>query len=200
MSDRLPIALMALLFAVTAAAAAQQPETVAIQQPAQDPAGQPVKEPAKLKALPSGFAFTRLVMGELEKEDELTAKAYEELDGAAEKHGITLGKRHIVIYEVMGLKTFRKRVGYLLEAAPKRRSQQLGKAITLEKLPPVKAWMTSDKGDGKILIKARRRVLEEVWKPGTKRLDGIEIIEVYHGAPAEDGTPFDVYGPLAQKG
>jgi len=72
----------------------------------------------------------------------------------------------------------------------------LGNGLELHKLPHAKAWVADGKGDADALTKTRRRVLDEVEKPGVNRFQGVELLEIFDGDPDEDATPFAIYAPI----
>ena len=170
---RLPLALFLVLLAVPARA----------------------QDAAKLGALPDAMALTRAVEGDWEEEDDYIAESYEAVENAADRRGIKLSSKRVLIRQIMGLKTFRTRVGYLIEGPA--RPAAFNDNIELRRLPPQKAWVASGLGGGDAVIVARRRVLDAVEKPGVKRLKGVELIEIFDGDPNEKDTPFQVFAPLA---
>jgi hypothetical protein len=153
------------------------------------------QERTKLGAIPDVFAITQAIEGDLEDEDEHIREALDAVEKAAQNRGLKLSKDRVIIRQVMGLKTFRSRVGYLIEG--KAFTATFGRGFEVGKLPKSKAWIATGKGgEDSGLIKTRRRVLDELAKPGVKRLAGIEVIEIFHGDPADGTTPFTVYGPI----
>ncbi len=171
---RLPIRVLAILAMLALPAAAQ--------------------EPAKLGAIPDAFALTQAIEGEWDDENDHIGEAFEAVEEAAEQRGLKLSGKRITIRQVMGLKTFKSRVGYLIEG--KAQPAIFGKRLEVRRLPQGKAWMANGTGNADALIKTRRKVLDELEKPGVKRVKGIEVIEIFDGDPSEDKTPFTVYGPV----
>lgn len=153
------------------------------------------QDAAKLASLPNAFALTRAVEGDWEEEDDYIAESYEAVEKAADRRGIALSSKRVLIRQVMGLKTFKAQVGYLVEGTA--RPATFSNDIELRRLPANKAWVAAGKGDSKAVIAVRRRVLDEAEKPGVKRLKGVELIEIFDGEPDQPDTAFQVFAPLA---
>ncbi len=150
--------------------------------------------PARLSALPDALVLTRVVQGAWDDEDDLLNEAFEAVEQAAQQRGLLLGTKRVVIREVMGPKTFKSRAGYVIETYAQ--PAVLGNGLELHKLPHAKAWVADGKGDADALTKTRRRVLDEVEKPGVNRFQGVELLEIFDGDPDEDATPFAIYAPI----
>jgi len=155
------------------------------------------QDAVKLDKLPDAFALTSLAQGDLEEEGDLLLDAFEEANEAAKARKIAIGEQRVIIYEVMGLKTFRARAGYLLPAEPKYKGP-FKKGIVLRKLPQNRAYVAFGSGgwSNSKLIPVRGQVLKAAWKVEKERLKGIEVIEIYEGDPDADATKFTVYAPL----
>jgi hypothetical protein len=155
------------------------------------------QDAVKLDKLPDAFVITSLAQGDLEEEGDLLLEAFEEADEAAKARKIATGAQRVIIYEVMGLKTFRARAGFVLPAEPKYKGP-FKKNIVLRKLPQHRAYVAFGSGgwSNSKLISVRSQVLKAAWKVDKERLKGIELIEIYEGDPDEEATKFAVYAPL----
>ena len=56
--------------------------------------------------------------------------------------------------------------------------------------------MASGVGGAAAVIPIRRKVLDELEKPGVRRLKGVETIEIFYGDMDDKETKVEVYGPL----
>jgi hypothetical protein len=119
------------------------------------------------------LALTATKTGDWDGLGDLIGEALDEAEELASKRGLKLSKSEIVIYEVMGLKTFRARIGDLLEAKAKPGRPAKGFDLRLLKGP---ACVATGTGGAASVISIRRRVLDEMEKPGVKRPKGIETI------------------------
>lgn len=173
------LALMFLLFA--APALAQEPANSA---------------PAKLGKLPEVFALTMIKEGEWGDLEDYIAEAFQEVGDLANKRGFKLTTTEVVIYEIFGLKTFRARIGYLMDTEGKVKPHRPAQRFDLRQLKGP-AFMASGDGGAKAAPDIRRRVFSEIEKPKVKRLKGVELVELYYGDMDDENTRVEVYGPLA---
>jgi hypothetical protein len=95
----------------------------------------------------------------------------------------------------MGLKTFRIRAGYVVDGKPKAKPGRLGKSAELRRLSGP-AYVMTGTGGAAAVIPIRRKVLDQVEKPGVNRIKGIETIEIFYGDMDDNETKVEVYGPL----
>lgn len=174
--------LLALIFALLAAPALAQES------------GNPA--PAKLVTLPDVSVLTTTKAGDWDDVDDYIGEALQEVEELASKRGFKLTTTEVVIYEVFGLKTFRARIGYLIDPEIKMRPHRPAQRFDLSKLQG-RAYLASDVGGAKAAPAIRQRVLSEIEKPKVKRLKGIETIELYYGSMDDEKTRVEVYGPLA---
>jgi hypothetical protein len=172
------------LFAAVAPASAQDAATVSA-----------TTVSATLGKLPEVYVLTALKSGDWDDMGDLVGEALDEVDEVAEDRELKLSKTEVVIYEVMGLKTFRARVGYVLDPESKAKPGRFGKNIELRQLKGA-AYVASGVGGAAALIPIRRKVLDEMEKPSTKRLKGVETIELFYGDMDDKETKVEVYGPL----
>ena len=98
------------------------------------------QDAATLGKLPEVSVLTALKSGDWDELGDLIGEALDEVDEMAEERNIQLSKSVVVIYEVMGLKTFRARIGYLLDPEAKARSGRFGKTIELRQLKGPAYW------------------------------------------------------------
>ena len=158
------------LFAAVAPASAQDAATVSA-----------TTVSATLGKLPEVYVLTALKSGDWDDMGDLVGEALDEVDEMAEDRELKLSKTEVVIYEVMGLKTFHARVGYVLDPESKAKPGR---------------FVASGVGGAAALIPIRRKVLDEMEKPSTKRLKGVETIELFYGDMDDKETKVEVYGPL----
>ena len=157
------------------------------------PAG--AQQAATLGKLPEVYVLTALKSGDWEDMADLVGEALDEVDEIAEDRDIKLIKAEVVIYEVIGLKTFRARIGSLLDPEAKAKPGRFGKNFELRLLKGA-AYVASGVGGAAAAPALRRKVLDELEKPGVKRLKGVETIEIFHGDMDDEETKVEVYGPL----
>ena len=150
---------------------------------------------ATLGKLPEVYVLTALKSGEWDELGDLVGEALDEVDEQAEERNIQLIKTEVLIFEMSGLKNFRARIGYLLDPEAKAKPGRYGKAIELRLLKGA-AYVASGVGGAAAAPALRRMVLEELEKPGVKRLKGVETIELYFGDMDDNDTKVEVYGPL----
>jgi hypothetical protein len=167
------------LFAAAAPASAQDAATVS----------------ATLGKLPEVYVLTALKSGDWDDMGDLVGEALDEVDEMAEDRDIKLIKTEVVIYEMAGLKNFRARIGYVLDPESKAKPGRFGKNIELRQLKGA-AYVASGVGGAAAVIPIRRKVLDEMEKPSTKRLKGVETIELFYGDMDDKDTKVEVYGPL----
>lgn len=163
---------------------------------AQDFGIQETATPAKLANLPQVFALTATKAGDWDDLDDYIAEAFREIEDLAAKRGFKLTTTEVVIYEIFGLKTFRARIGYLMDTEGKVKPHRPAQRFELRQLKGP-AIMASDIGGAKAAPEIRRRVFAEIEKPKMKRLKGVETIELYYGDMDDEKTRVEVYGPLA---
>jgi hypothetical protein len=152
--------------------------------------------PAKLVKLPEVFALTATKEGDWGDLDDYIAEALQEVDELATKRGFKLTTTEVVIYEIFGLKTFRARIGFLVDTGGKVQPHRPAQRFDLRQLKGP-AFMASDVGGAKAAPDIRKRVFTEIEKPKVKRLKGVETIELYYGDMDNENTRVEVYGPLA---
>lgn len=152
--------------------------------------------PAKLAKLPEVFALTATKEGQWDDLDDYIAEALQEVDDLATKRGFKLTTTEVVIYEIFGLKTFRARIGYLMDTEGKVKPHRPAQRFDLRQLKGP-AFLASDVGGAKAAPEIRKRVFTELEKPKVKRLKGVETIELYYGDMDDEKTRVEVYGPLA---
>jgi len=150
---------------------------------------------APLGKLPDVTVMTALKSGEWDELGDLIGEALDEVEEMADERDLALARIEVIIYEVMGLKTFRARIGYLLDADAKARPGRLGKNIEIRQLKGP-AYVASGVGGAAAVIQIRRKVLDELEKPGVRRLKGVETIEIFYGDMDDNETKVEVYGPL----
>jgi hypothetical protein len=153
------------------------------------------QDAATLGKLPEVTVMTALKSGEWDELGDLIAEALDEVDEMADERDIKLIRTEVVIYEMSGLKTFRARIGYLLDPEAKARSGRFGKTIELRQLKGP-AYMATGVGGAAAVIPIRRKVLDELENPGVRQLKGIETIEIFYGDMDDAETKVEVYGPL----
>jgi hypothetical protein len=152
--------------------------------------------PAKLTKLPEVFALTATKAGDWDDLDDYIAEAFREVEDLANKRGFKLTTTEVVVYELFGLKTFRARIGYLMDTEGKVKPHRPAQRFDLRLLKGP-AFMASDIGGAKVAPAIRQRVFAEIEKPKVKRLKGVEVIELYYGDMDDEKTRVEVYGPLA---
>ncbi len=157
------------------------------------PAG--AQEAATLGKLPEVQVLTALKSGDWDDLGDLIGEALDEVDELADERDIKLIKTEVVIYEMIGLKNFRARIGYLLDPETKAKPGRFGKSIELRLLKGP-AYVATGLGGASAAAPLRRKVLEELEKPGVRRLKGVETIEFYYGDMDDNETKVEVYGPL----
>jgi hypothetical protein len=145
--------------------------------------------------LPEVYVLTTLKSGNWDDFDELAGEALDEVDDLAGDRDIKLIKTEVVIFELFGLKDFRARIGYLLDPEAKAKPGRYGKTIELRLLKGP-AYVASGVGGATAAPPLRRMVLEELEKPGVKRLKGVETVELFYGDMDDNDTKVEVYGPL----
>lgn len=156
----------------------------------------PAQEAAKLGKLPAVHVLTALKSGEWDDLEDLIAEGLDESQDYAEERDIKLTRTEVVIYELSGLKTFRARIGFVIDPGVKSlRPGRYGKNIDLRLLKG-SAYVATGTGGAAAAIPVRRKVLDELEKPGVRRLKGIETIELFHGDMGSKETAVEVYGPL----
>ncbi len=152
-------------------------------------------ENATLGKLPEVYVLTALKSGDWDDLGDLIGEALDEVDEMADERDLKLSKTEVVIYEMSGLKNFRARIGYLLDPETKAKPGRFGKNIELRLLKGP-AYVASGIGGAAAVIPIRRKVLDELEKPGVKRLKGVETIELFYGDMDDKETKVEVYGPL----
>ena len=157
--------------------------------------GEAQETKATLGKLPEVYVLTALKSGDWDDLDELAAEALDEVNDLADERDIKLIKTEVLIFEMFGLKNFRARIGYLLDPEAKAKPGRYGKNIELRQLKG-SAYVASGVGGATAAPALRRAVLEELEKPGAKRLKGVETIELYYGDMDDNDTKVEVYGPL----
>lgn len=153
------------------------------------------QDAARLGKLPEVHVLTVLKSGDWDDLGDLIGEALDEVDEMADERDLTLSKTEIVIYEMSGLKNFRARIGYVLEPESKPRPGRFGKNFEVRVLKGA-AYVASGTGGAASVIAIRRKVLDELERPGVKRLKGIETIELFYGDMDDKDTRVEVYGPL----
>ncbi len=153
------------------------------------------QDTARLARLPDVNVLTELKTGEWDDIGELISEALHDIETYSDQREIRLTEIVVVIYEVAGLKTFRARIGYVVDASVKPRPGRYEKTIELRRLGG-RAFVASGTGGATAAIPLRRKVLDELEKPGVRRVKGIETIELFYGDLDEDDTRVEVYGPL----
>ena len=153
------------------------------------------QEAATLGKLPEVYVMTALKSGEWDDFGDLINEAFEEVEELAEDRNIKLADAEVVIYEVIGLKTFRIRAGYLIEPASKVKPGRFGKNIEVRLLKGP-AYVATGVGGYAASTAIRRKALDQVEKPGAARLKGIETIEIFRGHMDDKETKVEVYAPL----
>lgn len=157
------------------------------------PAG--AQDAATLGKLPEVHVLTVLKSGDWDDLGDLIGEALDEVDEAADDRDLKLSTTAVVIYEMFGLRNFRARIGYVLDPESKARPGRFGKNFEVRLLKGP-AYVASGTGGAAAAIQIRRKVLDELEKPGVKRLKGIETIELFHGDMDDKDTRVEVYGPL----
>ncbi len=152
-------------------------------------------EQARLGKLPEVYVITALKSGDWEDQGDLIGEAFDEAEDMADERDLKLSKTGIVIYEIAGLKTFRARIGYVLDPETKPKPGRFGKNIELRQLKG-SAYVASGIGGAAAVVPIRRKVLDELEKPGVRRLKGVETIEIFYGDMDDKETKVEVYGPL----
>jgi hypothetical protein len=150
---------------------------------------------ATLGKLPEVYVMTALKTGEWDELPDLIGEALDEVEEMADERDLALVRTEVVIYEVSGLKTFRARIGYLLDPEAKPKPGRFGKNIELRQLRGP-AYAATGVGGAAAVIPIRRKVLDELEKPGVRRLKGVETIEIFYGDMDDKETKVEVYGPL----
>ena len=153
------------------------------------------QDAARLGRLPDVNVLTALKSGEWDDLDELLAEALQEIDTYADQREIKLKPVAVIIYEVIGLKTFRARIGYVVDAAVRPRPGRYEKSIELRPLKGP-AYVAAGTGGIAQTIPLRRKVLDALEKPGARRVKGVETIELFYGELDDSNTKVEVYGPL----
>ena len=153
------------------------------------------QEAATLAKLPEVYVITALKSGEWDELGDLIGEALDEAEEMADERDLQITRNEVVIYETTGLKTFRARIGYLIDPESKVRPGRFGKNVEIRQLKGP-AYMASGVGGAAAVIAIRRKVLDELEKPGVKRLKGIETIEIFYGDMDDKETKVEVYGPL----
>ena len=153
------------------------------------------QDAATLGKLPEVHALTALKSGEWDNLGDLVGEALDEVEVLADERDIQLIKTEVVIYEMFGLKNFRARIGYLLDPEAKAKPGRYGKNFELRLLKGP-AYVASGVGGAAAAPALRRKVLEELEKPGVRRLKGVETIELYYGDMDDNETKIEIYGPL----
>ena len=153
------------------------------------------QDAAVLGKLPEVTVMTALKSGEWDELGDLVGEALDEVEEMAEERGLKVTGNEVVIYEVAGLKTFRARIGYLIDPETKAKPARYGKNIELRQLKGA-AYVASGAGGAAAAIPIRRKVLDELEKPDVRRLKGIETIEIFYGDMDDKDTTVEVYGPL----
>ena len=153
------------------------------------------QDAATLGKLPEVYVMTALKSGEWDDFADLAGEALDEVDEMADERDLQLTRNEVVIYEVMGLKTFRARIGYVVDAESKAKPGRFGKNVELRQLKGP-AYVASGSGGASAAISIRRKVLDELEKPNVRRLKGVETIEIFYGEMDDKDTRVEVYGPL----
>ena len=153
------------------------------------------QEAATLGKLPEVLVVTALKSGDWDDLGDLIGEALDEADDFASDYSMQLTKTAVVIYEMSGLKNFRARIGYVLDPAVKAKPGRYGKTIELRRLKGP-AYVASGAGGAASVIPIRRKVLDELERPGVRRLKGIDTIEFFYGDMDDKETKVEVYGPL----
>jgi hypothetical protein len=139
--------------------------------------------------------MTALKSGEWDELGDLIGEAFDEVEEMASERDIELTKTEVVIYEMSGLKTFRARIGYQVDPEAKVKPGRFGRNVELRQLKGP-AYVASGAGGANAAPPLRRKVLEELEKPGVRRLKGVETIEIYYGDMDDPDTKIEIYGPL----
>jgi hypothetical protein len=153
------------------------------------------QDAVRLARLPDVHVLTALKSGEWDDLDELMAEALQEIDAYADTREIKLEAIAVVIYEAAGLKTFRARIGYVVDAAVKPRPGRYEKSMELRRLTG-RAYVASGTGGMAEVIALRRKVLDALEQPGARRVKGVETIELFYGDLDDKNTKVEVYGPV----
>ncbi len=153
------------------------------------------QDAATLGKLPEVHVMTALKSGDWDDFGDKINEAFEEVEEQADDRNIKLADAEVVIYEVIGLKTFRIRAGYLIDPASKVKPGRVGKNMEVRLLKGP-AYVATGVGGYKASIPIRRKVLDELEKPNVRRLKGIETIEIFYGDMDDKDTKIEVYGPL----
>ena len=147
--------------------------------------------------LPEVYVLTALKSGDWEDLGDLIGEALDEAEDMADERDLKLSKTEIVIYEMAGLKIL-PRPGSATCSIRKPRRSPAGSAssIELRQLKGLSAYLASGIGGAAAVIKVRRKVQDELEKPGVRRLKGVETIEIFYGDMDDEETKIEVYGPL----
>jgi hypothetical protein len=139
--------------------------------------------------------ITALKSGDWDDLGDLIGEALDEAEEMADERDLPITRNEVVIYEMMGLKNFRARIGYLVASEAKARPGRFGRNVEVRQLKGP-AYVAAGTGGAAAVVQTRRRVLDELEKPGVRRLKGIETIEIFYGDMDDNETKFEVYGPL----
>jgi hypothetical protein len=183
---RLVAAALLTLSILSAPAAAQKAA-----QEAQE-AGQ---EAARLTRLPDFHVLTVQKAGEWDDFSELTGEALHDIETYSDQRELKLTETVVVIYEMSSPDTFRARIGYVIDASVKPRPGRYENTMELRRLSG-RAWLATGTGGAEAATSLRRKVLDELKKPGVRRVKGIDTIELFYGDLDKDDTKVEVYGPL----
>lgn len=153
------------------------------------------EEAARLSRLPDVHVLTVLKSGDWDDLDELASEALQDVENYADEREIKLQTTAVLIYEMAGLKAFRARIGYVVDAAVKPRPGRYEKTIELRRLSG-RAFVASGTGGVEQAMPLRRKVLDALEQPGVRRVKGVETIELFYGDPDEKKTRIEVYGPV----
>lgn len=153
------------------------------------------QDAATLGKLPDVHVLTALKSGDWDDLGDLIGEALDEAEELADDYDLKLTKSAVVIYEMMALKRFRARIGYLLDPQAATVPRRFGKSMELRRLIGP-AYVASGAGGAAAVIPIRRKVLDELEKPGVRRLKGVETIEIFRGDMNDKETKVEVYGPL----
>ena len=92
------------------------------------------QDAATLGKLPEVHVMTALKSGDWDDFGDKINEAFEEVEEQADDRNIKLADAEVVIYEVIGLKTFRIRAGYLIDPASKVKPGRVGKNMEVRLL------------------------------------------------------------------
>ncbi len=153
------------------------------------------QEAATRGQLPEVLVVTALKSGDWDDLGDLIGEALGEATDFASDYNMKLTTTEVVIYEMSGLKNFRARIGYVIDPSVKAKPGRYGKTIDLRRLKGP-AYVASGVGGAASVIAIRRKALNELEKPGVRRLKGIDTIEFFYGDMDDKETKVEVYGPL----